>query len=252
MPPRNATTAEAQLERILYILPAASRPGGVSLAELARALQVDAATVLQDIEAVTARAFYHPAGTVESFTIMIEGDTVEVYAPAEFRRPVRLDRRERLALGLGLRALAADVARPRRNEILQLATRLEAELAAPDVHLREAGAAYEPAVAESEVAYEEHALAFDDDGFRSVVADAIEQRRCCTLSYLKPGDRGPMQRRIAPYRLIHADGMWYVAAYDLEREALRLFRMDRVLNGSVDDEPAPPEPPGLATLLSRG
>src|SRR5687767_5922640 len=112
MPPRSATTAEAQLQRILYILPAASREGGVSLAELASKLGVEPATVLQDIEAVAARAYYHPAGTVESFTIMIEGDAVEVYAPAEFRRPVRLEQRERLALGLGLRALAADAAPP--------------------------------------------------------------------------------------------------------------------------------------------
>src|SRR5687768_16394026 len=108
MPPRSATTAEAQLQRILYILPVASRPGGARLADLARALDVDTATVLQDIEAVTARSYYHPAGTVDSFTVMIEGDTVEVHAPAEFQRPVRLDRWETLALGLGLRALAAE------------------------------------------------------------------------------------------------------------------------------------------------
>lgn len=253
MPARSATTAEAQLVRILYILPAAARAEGVRIAELAQALNVDAATVLRDLEAATARAYYHPAGAVESFTIMIEGDAVQVHAPQEFRRPVRLDQREALALGLGLRALAADAETPRRAEVLALAARLEDELSAPDAQVREPAPPYAaPAVAEAEVAYAEHALAFDDDGFRSVIADAIEQRRCCTISYLKAGDLVPMRRSIAPYRLVYADGMWYVAAYDLDREALRYFRMDRVLDGSVEDQPAPPEPPELATMLALG
>ena len=251
MPPRSATTAEAQLERILYILPAAARAEGVRIDELARALDVDAATVLRDIEAAAARAYYHPAGAVESFTILIEGDVVFVHAPHEFRRPVRLDEREALALGLGLRALAADAEPARRAEILALAERLEAELIAPDVQVREPAVAYGALeISESDVVYPEHALAFDDDGFRGVVADAVEQRRCCTIWYLKPGDLAPRHRRIAPYRLVYADGMWYVAAYDLEREALRFFRMDRVLNGSVDTEPAPPPPPELAAILA--
>jgi predicted DNA-binding transcriptional regulator YafY len=249
MPARSATTAEAQLERILYILPAAAREEGVRLDELARTLDVTPATVLQDLETVAARAYYHPAGAVESFTIMIEGDAVHVDAPAEFRRPVRLAREEALALGLGLRALAADAEPTRRTEILALATRLEAELTAPDVQERAVG---RTAVAEPEVAYEEHVLAFADDGFRGVVADAIQQRRCCRLLYLKPGDLAPMHRRIAPYRLVYADGMWYVAAYDLEREALRFFRMDRVLDGSIEAEAAPTAPAELATMLGGG
>jgi proteasome accessory factor C len=253
MRPRSATTAEAQLERILYILPAAARKGGARIEELARALDVDAATVLHDLDAAAARAYYHPAGSVESFTITIDGESVQVYSRHEFHRPVRLNRGEALALGLGLRALAADVEPPRRAEILALAALVEAELTPPEpLAVRREVSDRTPRVAEEEVVYEEYAVAFDDDGFRSVVADAVDAGRCCTIWYLKPGELAPMYRRIAPYRLVYAEGMWYVAAYDLEREALRYFRMDRVLNAALDEEAAPPAPPELAVMLGRG
>lgn len=269
MPPDN--TASAQLERILYILPAAAREGGAGLEELAAALDTDAATVLRDIQHVTAREYYHPAGAVDKFSIMIDRSSVRVHAPQEFRRPVRLNAREALALGLGLRTLAADAEPVRRREILALATRLEAELCAPDIEtvhdLREAAPAFaarqrtdiswqtdsEFETATDDVEFEDYALAFDDDGFRSVVADAIELSRQCTIWYLKPGDVAPAYRTIAPYRLVYAEGKWYVAAFDTDREALRFFRLDRVLDAVLEDDAAPDLPPvELATFLVNG
>ena len=270
MPPEN--TASAQLERILFILPAAARAGGAGLDELAAALQTDAATVLRDIEHVTAREYYHPAGAVDKFSVMIDRNSVRVHAPQEFRRPVRLNAREALALGLGLRTLAADAEPMRRREIIELATRLEAELCAPDIEtvhdMREVAPArarelstdiswHEDAMLETtvpdDVEFEDYALAFDDDGFRGVVVDAIELSRQCTIWYLKPGDVAPAYRTIAPYRLVHAEGKWYVAAFDTDREALRFFRMDRVLDAVLEDDPAPDLPTvELAAFLVNG
>lgn len=261
-------TASSRLERILYILPAAARTEGVRLNELAAALETDPATILRDLEHVTAREYYHPAGAVDKFSIMIERDSVRVHAPQEFRRPVRLNAREALALGLGLRTLAADAEPERRRAILDLAVRLEHDLCAPEMEtVHEMRADIAPRISsdtpsrrldvdvawddsaaagsavESDVEFEDYALAFDDDGFRGVIADAIEESRLCTIWYLKPGDVTPAYRSIAPYRLVYADGKWYVAAYDLDREALRFFRMDRVLNATFENEPAPPLPP---------
>jgi proteasome accessory factor C len=249
-------TAQAQLERILYILPVAARSDGVAIDDLARALHVAPQTILRDLEQATARAYYHPGGTVDPFTITVDRSTVHVHAPQEFIRPARLSEREALALALGLRTLAGEADAARRGEILDLATRLEAQLGAPGHTSSEAAPAWradQPArVAESDVEYDALALAFDDDGFRGVVADAIELGRMCTIWYLKPGDIAPMHRRIAPYRLMHANGMWYVAAYDEEREALRFFRMDRVLDASLLDAQAPPAPAELDTVIQRG
>lgn len=281
--------ADDQLERLLYILPVAARPEGARIDEIARALDVEPAEVLRDLEAAMTRAYYHPAGSVEPFTILIEGDVVRVHAPAEFQRPVRLDARECLALGLGLRALAASTDEPRRSEILTLAERLEAELAtrgdlavhghlaepapealdgqraesAPDALDGERAESAPDALRtpagqralEADVEYEpEMALAFGDDGLRGVVADAIEQHRMLTLVYLKPGDTAPLARTVAPYRLVYAEGQWYVAAHDVAREGLRFFRLDRVLDAHVEPEtPQPPLPDvDLDAILRRG
>jgi predicted DNA-binding transcriptional regulator YafY len=284
-------TAREQLQRLLYVIPAAARKSGVRITELADALGVDARLVLRDIREATARSFHQPAGAVETFTIFTDGRRVYVNAPHDFHRPVRLNNREALALGLGLRALAADADAPRRAEILDLAARLEADLSAPEVEtvhdrrerLAEGRPSAEPAMydasleadeddawvheallspsaavpppsaapAEEEPEYEDAMmLAFDDDGFRGVVADAIELQRVCRLLYLKPGDEAPQQRRVAPYRLLFANGVWYVAAHDLERDDLRIFRMDRVLEATLTDVPATLPAAGIDSLLA--
>jgi proteasome accessory factor C len=250
-----ADTAADQLERILHILPAAARSDGVPLETLAAELGVDAATVLRDIEHVTARAFYHPAGAVETFSILLDGRTVQVHAPHEFKRPACLNEREALALGLGLRSLAADADPQRRAEIVAFASRVEAELGGPLTDDRQdpGAGSRAPTGGEDAVDYEEFALGFDDDGFRGVIADAIEMQRLCTIWYLKPGDGAPEHRSIAPYRLMYAEGTWYVAAWDVLRQGLRFFRMDRVLDADVADDAAPELPrEALDALLSRG
>jgi predicted DNA-binding transcriptional regulator YafY len=257
--PRRRSTAEAQLERILYILPAAARTGGATIDELAAALDVDASTIVRDLQEATARSFHHPGGSTEAFTIGILRRRVHVHAPHEFCRPVRLSEREAIALGLGLRALAAEADEERRVAILQLARRLEAALVAPDPALPLAPSVhplYSPASdVEEDVEYDDaaFALVFDDDGFRGTIADAIELRCTCGIAYLKPGSAAPEDRHIAPYRLIYAEGTWYAAAHDLDRGELRFFRLDRVLGATLHQDSHAPEPPAdLDEVLRAG
>jgi proteasome accessory factor C len=258
-------TADEQLQRILHILPAAARNGGISIEELAGELDVAADRLLADIEEATNRTFHHAGGTVDPFTIFTDGRRVEVFASHDFNRPVRLNRRETLALTLGLRALALEAEPHRRDGIMNFARRLEAAVCAPDtlpsgdgtVPQAPAGArgsaggmgadqAGGGASAEDGVEYEAFDLDLGADEFRGAIVDAVADGVQCEIWYLKPGEVEPEKRRIAPHRLIHADGAWYVAATDLEREGLRFFRMDRVLEASpVAGRMAPPEPPGF-------
>ncbi len=243
-------------------------------------LGVEPAAVLHDLHAAMTRAFYHPAGSVDPFTISIEGDVVRVHAPNEFRRPVRLNQREALALGLGLRTLAAEVEQPRRAEILALAARLEAELRAPDdlaahgdlsdAALMEWARRGYPARGEGHLAREapeapavpsvhdvefepDVMLSFGDDALRGIIADAIEQHRMLRITYMKPGDAAPAERRLAPYRLVFAEGNWYIAAHDVARDDFRFFRLDRVLAARLDDQVSTPLPDvDLQALLQEG
>jgi hypothetical protein len=135
--------------------------------------------------------------------------------------------------------------------------RLEAALTAPEASaVREApawdvSADADAMVAEDDVEYEALGVVFDDDGYRGVFADAVELRRLCTIWYLKPGDAAPAQRSIAPYRLIHAYGRWYVHALDVQREGLRTFRMDRIIDARLEEDTAPSPPADLDERLQR-
>lgn len=234
-------TSEARLERLLYILAAASQDEGTTLDELASALGVSSKEILRDIEEATARAYYHPAGSVDKFQILVEGDRVSVWSPDEFRRPARLSAPEALALGLGLRMLAAEADAPRRQTVLALAQRLERDLAAPgkegppppegrfNVDVR----AHAAAEGESPAPYE---IELGEDGFRGAIAEAAHEQCRCRISYLKPGDASPGERLIEPRALVYARGSWYILAHDVGRDADRVFRMDRVLDAEVTRE----------------
>ena len=94
----DGTTADARFERLLHVLPAASRPDGALLADLAAALGTTEARILEDIEQVTALAYYHPGGWPDDVQIFIEPDRVRVTHAGGLTRPVQLTRMETLCL----------------------------------------------------------------------------------------------------------------------------------------------------------
>ena len=237
-------SASDQLERLLYILPAASRLGGATVDELARALDVDRQAVLHDLEQATARAYYQPAGHVDRFEIYIEGDVVRVHTPDDFQRPVRLSPSEALALGLGLRALAAEAEVDRRAEILALAAQLEQELTTPELELQ-------PRLAPDLVVYEMAVMperpvdiALGEDEVRGSLSDAIAAHRVCRITYLKPSDRQPVDREIEPLKLIYASGHWYVSALVAAHDEARMYRLDRILGLQETERTFEERPPG--------
>lgn len=243
-------TAEVRLHRLLHVLAVASRPGGATLQELAAGLGCEPARVLRDIQEATDREYYQPAGSVEPFQISVEHDRVRVRTTGEFRRPSRLTRHEALALGLAVRALAAESPMDRRAELLGLAGRLESELAAPP-SWEVADAPGTPALRRDDLRelasrYEEpfpfRQPSADPEPSRvggtvdDVLADAAAQQRRCVINYLKPGDPSPAKRDIAPYRLVYAAGRWYALAHDAARDAVRIFRFDRILEARLTAE----------------
>ena len=243
MPER--TTAEERLERILYLLPAASRDEGAPLAELARALDVDPATVLADLEAVTARAWYHPPGGADDLQITLTPERVRVWTSGAFRRPVRLSPREALCLALGLRLMGLESGEGAEGEgahgarqpggaaTKDLRRRLEEALAV------EAARGHEPMIHAPE-------LEADPDHARAVLLEAARDRRPCRMRYLKPDAAEPEERTIHPWALACAEGAWYAIAWAPDARGVRVFRVDRVLEAALEpgsfDVPADFEP----------
>lgn len=210
-------TAEAQLERILYILPAASGDEGRPLRELAAELGTTPEQVVADVTAVLAREYYHPAGSVVDLGILVDEERVWVRTGRKFDRPVRLTPREALALGLGVRVLAAEARPERRPGLLELAARLEAELAAAPVEAPAPSFALDPGDGAG-------------DGLRAFLQESVAARRPVAIEYLKPGGAAPETRLIQPYVLVAAGGAWYVLGWCTAREDVRAFRLDRILS----------------------
>lgn len=237
----SGATAADQLQRILYVLPAAVREGGASLEELADRLNVTEERVLRDLQEVTARSFYQRPGQAERLQIAVDGGRVSVWTAGEFQRPVQLTPREVLALDLALRVRAVargdgdgygdpdpsapDGGRAGAEARLALARRLEAELAV---------------VAEDDDLSERLAVegqSADDRADRVLGAlfrAAAEQRRC-SIRYLASGAEEPAWREAEPYVMVRADGRWYAVSRCRDVEGIRFFRADRVLEAELGD-----------------
>jgi predicted DNA-binding transcriptional regulator YafY len=216
-------SAGERLTRILVLLPLASRDGGVSLAEAAATLGVPIDTIRSDIEEISARAWYHPSGSADEIQISLEVDRLKVFSSRKFDRPPRLSGREAAALSLGLRAAAADVPPNEREGLRSLARRLDGELAVrtslESLHrfsIEDGGEA--------------------EGGLRSLLGAAVAGGRCVEISYLKPDDVAPTDRRVDPYRVVYGLGGWFLIGYCHLREQVLVFRLDRIVAASLTDE----------------
>ena len=211
-------TAADQLRRMLYLLPAASeRP--LRLSEAAERLGVDVQTVIDDLSDVTARAFYHPAGSAEDVRVEVDGDSVRVHSHDKFRRPVRLNPREALATHLALRRIATDAPDEERVRIIELADRIASELATDS-----------PGDLVERFAVEESG---DSGGIRLALQRAARDRLRCRILYVRADGEEAIERTLDPYVVAVSDGTWYAVGYCGLREGVRVFRADRIVDLEV-------------------
>ena len=77
-------------------------------------------------------------------------------------------------------------------------------------------------------------------------SQALSSRNDLAFLYRKTPQEEPTPRRVAPRRLRHEEGLWYLDALDLNRGGERTFRLDRMADvrvvgrgGSRDSRPRP-------------
>jgi proteasome accessory factor B len=58
--------------------------------------------------------------------------------------------------------------------------------------------------------------------------EAVRDRRPVTFAYRAVGRSEPQQRHLQPWGVVNRHGRWYVAGYDTDREAARVFRLSRI------------------------
>lgn len=217
-------TALTQLERVLQILALAGGEDGIGYDELASRLGVDRRQLDRDLAVLTERDFYLPAGSVNDVQVAVEADRVRVWTTGPFRRPARLTAAEAAALDLGIRILAAEREDPGLTESMRALLERVAR-AVPDDVLDRFAADGDPGA---------------PDRIRALIIDAARRRLRVRLQYLKPEADAPEDRSVEPYTVAYAEGRWYVIGFCPERDAIRSFRTDRILEADVGDEPFEP------------
>ncbi len=73
--------------------------------------------------------------------------------------------------------------------------------------------------------------------------EAVRDRRPVTFAYRAAGRSSPQLRRLEPWGVVNRHGRWYVAGHDLDRAAVRVFRL-----GRIDGPVSFAGPPGAVTV----
>ncbi|HLM07723.1 MAG TPA: WYL domain-containing protein [Blastococcus sp.] len=214
-----------RMTRLLAVVPyLTARPEGVRLAEAARDFGVSEKQLRSDLELLWMCGLpgHGPGDLID---LSFEGDRVRVTFTAGMVRPLRLTTDEAVALVVALRTLLELPGLAEREAV----SRALAKVSAAAGH---AGDHVTP-VAVSVDAREE-ALA--------VVKDGLERKRALHMHYYVPTRDERTERTVDPMRLLLVDGKWYLEAWCRRAEGVRLFRLDRVDDVVVLDEPAAPPP----------
>ncbi|HWO15748.1 MAG TPA: WYL domain-containing protein [Solirubrobacterales bacterium] len=82
----------------------------------------------------------------------------------------------------------------------------------------------------------------DDAEVARVVNEAIAASRVLELQYYKENEDQFTKRRVEPYRLENGREGWYVECFDLSREDVRHFKLDRIKEATLSEETFEPRP----------
>ncbi|HEX2073428.1 MAG TPA: YafY family protein [Geodermatophilus sp.] len=231
----SAPTTTERMTRLLALVPyLTARPQGVPLAEVARDFGVPERQLRRDLDLLWMCGLpgYGPGDLID---LAFEGDRVRVTFTAGMVRPLRLTTDEAVALVVALRTLLELPGLAERDAV----SRALAKISAAAGH---AGERVTPVALSVDA--REQALA--------VVREGLERSRALHLHYYVPTRDERTERTVDPMRLLLVDGRWYLEAWCRRAEGVRLFRLDRVDDVAVLDEPAAPPPEAHSRDVESG
>jgi proteasome accessory factor C len=242
-PPRgSAGTSTARLQRLLALVPYVVSRKVVGLAETAAAFGVSERDLVDDLNLLWCVELRSPDPYCP-IDLSYEGGEIVVSQAESMDRPLRLAVDEASALLVALRMLAeiGQVASMPGLDEGQALNRTIAKLEA---------AAGEAAAPSTQVVDKIAQQAVLDQ-----LRDALTRRRRVHMSYYVPGRDEATERDVDPMRLLIVEGRTYLEGWCRRAEAVRLFRLDRVLGLDVLDVaaevPADAEPKDVDQGLFR-
>ncbi len=214
-----AGTASDRLQRLLALVPYVVSRQVVGLDETAAAFGISEAELVDDLNMLWCVELRSPDPYCP-IDLSYEGGEIMVTQAESIHRPLRLGTDEASALLIGLRLLAELPGRQEedRSALRRTIAKLEA-------------AAGEAAAASAQVAVEMDGRAPAD--VQAKVAKALGEGKRLHLSYYVPGRDETTERDVDPMRMVIEQGRAYLEGWCRRAEAVRLFRLDRVLDIEV-------------------
>ncbi len=222
-------SAGDRLRRLLAMLPWIAAHPGTTIDEIGERFGVTRDQLLADLDVVWMVGLppYTPDQLIE---VELDDDRVSVRLGDYFRRPLRLTADQALVLVAAGQTLVSvpgtDPEGPLARGLAKLATALQVDPAeAVEVNLGEAT---------SETL----------DRLR----EALDQRRRVRLDYYGYGRDERSERDVDPHRLWAEGGNWYLGGHCHRAGGARVFRVDRIRDVTLLDEPAETEPEETGTF----
>jgi proteasome accessory factor C len=215
-------TATDRLQRLLALVPYVVNRKVVGLADTAEAFGISEADLVDDLNMLWCVELRSPDPYCP-IDLSYEGGEIMVTEAESMYRPLRLGADEASALLIGLRLLAELPGQQDRSALRRTIAKLEA-------------AAGEAAAVSEQVAVHMDGRAPAET--QAKAAKALAQGRRLHLSYYVPGRDEATERDVDPMRILVVQGRAYLEAWCRRAEAVRLFRLDRVLSLESLDVPA--------------
>jgi proteasome accessory factor C len=229
--------SQERLPRLLALVPYLIARPGVAVDEAAADFGVSAKQLRKDLELLWMCGLpgYGPGDLID---LSFEGDTISVNFDAGMSRPLRLTGSEATALLVALRTL------------------LDAPGVADADAVRRAVAKIEAAAGQAEPAPVAVGLGVREGATtaraREVVQSALRSKRALRMTYYTASKDEITERTVDPMRMLIVEGRAYLEAWCRRAEGVRLFRMDRIDDVAVLDEPAAPPPYAEQTDTTAG
>ncbi|MFE0401821.1 helix-turn-helix transcriptional regulator [Streptomyces nigra] len=222
--PVRPTSAIDQTRRMLSLVTYLRERPGARVEDVARAFGISEDELVSDLDVLPMCGTSFRGGDL--LDIDTDGERIWWHNPDDVAEPLRLAADEATALLVAARAVATlpGLRESDRQALLRATAKVET-------------AAGEAAVSSARLS-----VTFESEG--GVFADvdrAISERRRLWIRYYSPARDEVTEREIDPIRLVSV-GHTYVEAWCRRSEARRTFRLDRVAEIKILDEPSvPPE-----------
>jgi proteasome accessory factor C len=213
-------TSQAQVRRLLSLVPYLREHDGAVLTEVAQAFGISESTLREDLNVLWMCGLpgLAPGDLIDIDMDAVEGEGVIHLSNADYLpRPLRLSADEALALVLGLRTLR-EIAGPGERE-------------AVDRALKKLGAAGDLSVADQATVRVTAAR----EGIQARVTDGLQRRKRLDLTYDVASRAETTRRMVDPLRVFVLEGYGYLEAWCYSAQALRTFRLDRIAAVEVTD-----------------